>query len=66
MKIGKVPLSQLFKNGENFEFKKIDYSTKKATRMMEKLRKEKEEPLKSLYFPLHEMEKIRFDPLNNY
>ncbi len=62
MKTGKVPLSQLFKNGENFKFKKIDYSTKKETRITRKLQKEKEEALKGLNFPLEEMRRIRFDP----
>jgi hypothetical protein len=66
MKTGKAPLSELFKNGENFQFNKIDYSTEEATKNSERLRKEKEEPLKSLYFPLHEMEEIRFNPFNNY
>lgn len=66
MKTGKVPLSELFKNGENFQFKKIDYSSRKIQRDLKNLREQKEEIMKSLNFPLEEMRKIRFDPLNNY
>lgn len=53
----KASLSEIFKNGENFQFKKVDYNSPKITAECEKLRRmrekrllEERQPFENFYF----------------
>ena len=54
----KAPLSQLFKNGENFQFSKINYSSKKITKEIQALKKEQEVIRKSGEVDINELRKF--------
>ena len=50
----KAKMSDLFKNGDNFKFKEVDYSSKKMQKEIDKLKKErirKSSELPSLVHP---------------
>lgn len=64
MKQGKADLSQLFKNGKDFQFKAIDYSKdKKVIKDLEKLRKKQREIMESTKVDFEELRKIVFYPI---
>ena len=53
-------MNNLFKNGKNFEFKKIDFSSKKVSKDVKKLKKKQTELLKSMEVDIEELKKIKF------
>jgi hypothetical protein len=53
-------VTRLFKSGNNFKFKSIDYSLQEQQRELEELKKEQDYVEKSQYTTLERMRKITF------
>lgn len=47
----KATMADLFKNGENFEFNKVDYSSNDMKKQIERIKKEQERIRKSAELP---------------
>jgi len=60
METKKATLSQLFKDGNSFSFKKIDYSSSKISHEIRKIKHEQVETLKSAEVDLNDLKKIVF------
>ncbi|MCX6753116.1 MAG: hypothetical protein NTW62_02115 [Candidatus Nomurabacteria bacterium] len=56
----KASMYELFKNGPNFEFKKIDYSSPKITKEVEELKKQKEKIQNQAKVSIWELQQIVF------
>lgn len=60
IKSGKANMSDLFKNGDNFEFEKIDYNSKKIIKELGCVEKIQRNIRKSGDIDLNELRKIVF------
>ncbi len=60
MEVKKATLSQLFKDGDSFSFKKVDYNSSSVSREIEKVKDKQEESLRSAEVNLNELRKIVF------
>jgi len=58
-----LDLSSLFKNGNNFKFKEIDYSSPKIRKELREMASKKSEIGKTTDYSIYDLEKIT---LNNY
>jgi len=56
----RVTLDQLLKDGDAFEFNKIDYSSESFSKAVVKLKKKQKEILKSAEVDLNELSRIYF------
>lgn len=54
-------LKEIFKNGDNFQFKHIDYSSEEITKETEFLKKRQDEIIESSKVNLDDLRKITFD-----
>lgn len=54
-------LSKIFRNGNDFKFKTVNWTTKKLKKIITKLRKERKITLESAKIDIEELKKIKFD-----
>ena len=54
-------LKDLFKNGNDFEFKKVDYGSPEVSEDVERLKKKQDEIIEQSKVDLNELRKITFD-----
>lgn len=54
-------LKEIFKNGDAFEFQKVDYISSNITKDVEKLKKKQDEIIESSKVDLNELRQITFD-----
>jgi hypothetical protein len=59
----KLDLSKMFKNGNNFKFKDVDYSSQKVKKELSELSNQKREIEKTTDYSVCDLERIT---LNNY
>lgn len=52
---------EIFKNGDNFEFQKVDYNSSEITKEVELLMKKQDGIIESSKVDLNELRKITFD-----
>jgi hypothetical protein len=57
----KAKLSELFKDGENFQFGKVDYESEEVQKEIEEVVKQQQEVLDSMKVNLNDLRKITFD-----
>mgnify|MGYP001331340856 CR=1 FL=1 len=54
-------LKELFKSGENFQFKDVDYSSPKVSERVERLKKKQDEIINSSKVDLNDLRRITFN-----
>lgn len=56
----KADLKDIFKNGKDFKFKEVDYSTPEEVQSIEKLKTEQDKIIRQKDVDWHELSKFRF------
>lgn len=57
----KATMKEFFKNGENFQFGKVDYESEEVQKEIEEVKKRQQEVLDSMKVNLNDLRKITFD-----